>query len=441
MLNKKSEAYYRYKAEQARGVFPYFETDDIEQIVYDLLDDNSPLEALDVLDQGLKQHPDNESLTKLKVLILIHFQRLEEARELFAKYEGDGTDSTETLTFAFDVVTGKSRSALRRMLTKLRHKQIASVDYINLIDEMWTEIPDDVKIQYLSSAIDLISDSSEALARIGAMMMDLKHHEMAIPSLEKALDIDAYDIYTWQDLTRCAFELQDYDKCEESCDFGIAIDPNNPLFHFVRGFILLSQKFDFKAALESLIICKKVFEGELKHEDIAIPANEREAQISMTYDMLAQCYNNLDDIDNSIACYEKLVKRMPDHHEAMFELTRQYLDKGDFPKGLEMVNKAIKLNPRNTAYLSLKASILASMHCFEEAMETLDRLIKIKPGSKNFVLAKAELALGTHNYDVADKEFRKLLSMKPKEQTTKTLLKEYFLSIGDTDALKEIDEL
>lgn len=106
-----------------------------------------------------------------------------------------------------------------------------------------------------------------------------------------------------------------------------------------------------------------------------------------------------------------------------------------------MVNKAIKLNPRNTAYLSLKASILASMHCFEEAMETLDRLIKIKPGSKNFVLAKAELALGTHNYDVADKEFRKLLSMKPKEQTTKTLLKEYFLSIGDTDALKEIDEL
>ena len=440
-MQSKSEAYYRYKAEQARGVFPYFESDEIEQIVFDLLDDNLALEALEVIDQGLKLHPANESLVKLEILILIHIQRVEEARRLFEPYVNDGTDSTETLKFAFEVSVGHSRSALRKMLTKLRRKEIASVDYVNLIDEMWSEIPEEVKLQYLDTAVALIDDSSEALARIGAMLMDLKSFAMAIPALEKALDIDAYDIYTWQDLTRCAFELMDYDKCAEACDFGLAIDQNNPLLHFVKGFILLAEKHDSKGALESLLISQRYFEGKLNHEDIGIPKNEREAQISMTYDMLGQCYTDLDQIDDAIGCFEKLVERMPDNHEVMFELTQRYLDKGDFPKGLDMINKAIKYSQRNTAYLSLKASILASMHSFEEALETLDRLIKIKPSSKNFVLAKAELALGVHKYEIADKEFRKLLSMKPKEQAAKTLMREYFLSIGDTDALKEIDNL
>lgn len=441
MINNKSEAFYRYRAEQARGVFPYFESDEIEQIAYDLLDDDIAIEALDVLDQGLKMHPGNESLIKIKVLILIHFKRLDEAHELFDPFVNDGTEATETLKFAFEVVHGRSRSALRGLQVKLKRKQIQSVDFVNLVDEMWTEIPDDVKIDYLESTSKLITDSSEALARIGAMFMDLKEHAKAIDSLERALDIDAYDIYTWQDLTRCAFELQDYEKCEEGCEFGIAIDPNNPLLHFVRGFILLVQKGDFNGAIESLLLCKKFFEGELQHEEIQIPEHEREAQISMTYDMLAQCYGNLDDVDNSIKCYEKLISRMPDHHEAMFDLTRQYLDKGDFPKALDTINRAIKIEKKNTSYLSIKASILASMHYFDEALDTLDKLIKIKPSSKNFVLAKAELALGTHKYDIADSEFRKLLKMKPNEASTKSLMREYFLSIGDVEALNELDNL
>lgn len=440
-MNKKSNAYYRYKAEQAKGAFPYFESDDIEQIVYDLLDDDLTKEALYVLEEGLKQHPEDESLVKVQILILIHFQRLEEAHRLFAPYENDNTDSTATVTFAFEVAHGRSRSALRGIFSKLRRKDIASIDFVNLVDEMWSEIPDDVKFDYLTKAIGQINDNSEALARIGAMMMDLKQYPAAIPSLEKALDLDAYDIYTWQDLTRCAFEVQDYEKCEEACDFGIAIDPYNPLLNFVKGFILLSAHHDYTSALEYLLISKKVFEGEIEHEEVKIPNNELEAQISMTYDMLAECYTCQDRIDESIACYKKLIERMPDHHEALFELSQRYLDKGDFPKGLETINKAIKLKNRDTSYISLKASILASMHCFDEALETLDKLIKIKPASKNFVLAKAELALGTHKYEIADKEFRKLLSMKPKEQTTKQLLREYFLSIGDVEALKKIDNL
>lgn len=441
MGSKKSDAYYRYKAEQSRNVFPYFESDEIEQIVYDLLDDFNMLEAIDVINQGLKQHPNNEDLVKLKVLLLIHTLHVDEAKKLFEPYINDGTESTETLKFAFDVVDGKDLSAIRRLAARLHRKEISSIDFVNNIDEMWKEISSFGKFRALQAATKYIDDNSEALARVGAMYMDLNEFDNAIVVLERSLDIDAYDIYTWQDLARCTFELKLIDKCEEACEFGIAIDPTNPLLHFVRGFILIAEKQNYDEAIKSLEICKKFFEGELVHEEIAIPPQEIQAQISMTYDLLAQCYARIDETDKAIECYEKLIKRMPDNHEVMFEYTQLLLDKGDLPKALETINAAIKIKKRNTSYLSLKASILSTMHHFDEALEILDKLIKIKPSSKNFVLAKAELALGIKKYDIADTEFRRLLSMKPTEKNTIVLMKEYFLSIGDYEAVKEIEKL
>ena len=142
-MNKKSEAYYIYKAEQAKGVFPYFDSEEIEQIAYDLLDDQLSSEALFVLEEGLKMHPNDEQITKLKVLILIHCQRIDEARMLFAPFASDGTFTTQALLFAFDVVTGKSRSALRQLLTKVRRNEIDLLDFVNVVDDMWMEIPDD----------------------------------------------------------------------------------------------------------------------------------------------------------------------------------------------------------------------------------------------------------------------------------------------------------
>ena len=441
MAQKKSDAYYRYRSEQARGFFPYFEVEEIEDIMFDLLDDYLYSEALEVVNMGLKQHKDDEELVKLKILILIHMNCIEEAQSLFSPYKDDGTESTETLNFAFEVAAGRELSAIRRMATRLHKGEMSSLDYVNLIDEMWEEISSYGKHRAIEAAEKYIHDNTEALARVAAMCMDLNMQKRALPLLEKALDIDAYDIYLWQDLARCAFELRMIDKCEEACEFGIAIDPYNPLLHFVRGFIMASEKENFEEALESLEVCRKYFEGELQHDEINIPIRELQAQFSMTYDLLALCYSKLDEIDKAIENYEKLLVRVPDNHEIKFAYTQALLLKGDYPKALEIINEAIKVQKRNTAYLALKASRLASMHSFDEALETLDRLIKIKPKSKSFVLAKAELALGIKKYDVADKAFRKLLTMKPKEETMRRLMKDYFLSIGDNEAIQEIDSL
>lgn len=438
-MNKKSEAYYIYKAEQAKGTFPYFDSDEIEQIAYDLLDDQITSEALFVLDEGLKMHPQNEQLTKLKVMILIHCKRIDEARKILAPFASDGSFPTQALHFALDVLEGRSRSALRQMLTKLRRNEIDAIDFVNLVDDMWNEIPVDAKSDYIISAAQIITDNSEALARIGAMLMDLHFYPEAITTLEKSLDIDAYDILTWQDLARCALETFDIDKCREACDFGLAIDPKTPLLHFIRGYVAYSEDADLKTAIESLLIFKEHLEDRSENDKSPYVIDNFEMLISMTYDILGKSYFHQDEIDKAIEMFEKLLARIPSDHEGLFQLAMCYLDKGDQPKALEEIDKALGLKRRSTQYLALKTSILTSMHCFDEAMKTLDKIIKIKPKDKKYILAKAELALGLRQFDIADQAFRKLLSLKPTESSAKSLMREYFDSIGDTEALNQLD--
>ena len=438
-MNKKSEAYYIYKAEQAKGVFPYFDSEEIEQIAYDLLDDQLSSEALFVLEEGLKMHPNDERITKLKVLILIHCQRIDEERMLFAPFASDGTFTTQALLFAFDVVAGKSRSALRQLLTKVRRNEIDLLDFVNVVDDMWMEIPDDAKIDYLVSAAKIPTDKAEALARIGAMLMDLHLYSDAITALDKSLDIDAYDILTWQDLARCTLELYEIDKCKEACDFGLAIDPKNPLLHFVKGYVAFAEDADYKTTIESLNVFKDYLENNVECDKSFLFSDNSELQIAITYDILGKSYFRSDEIDKAIEMFEKFSARVPNDHEALFQISMCYLDKGDLPKALEAIDKALSVKRRSTSYLALKTSILASMHCFEEAIETLDKMIKIKPTDKKFILAKAELALGIRKFDIADQAFRKLLSLKPRESTTKSLMRQYFDSIGDTEALNQLD--
>lgn len=439
-MDKKSDAYYKYQAEKEKGQFSYYESDEIEQIVYDLLDDCHMLESLFVLDNiGLKLHPGDSMLLKIKALIYIHIGRVEDARALYLPFKDDNTFASEMLRVAFEIVDGRWRSALKGEIVKLKRKQLRSIDFVNIVDEVWDLLPRDWFDDYLIQASKVINDDAEALARLAAMLMDLGQKKYAIPVLEHSLDIDAYDIYSWQDLARCCFELEDYGKCEEACDLGLAIDETNPVLHFMRGNIRMLVNKDYAGAVEDLVFCRDYAEGTLKHEDLNIPMGEKETQVSLAYELLGQCYTNLDKADDAIKCYLKVVERNPKKHDAFLCLTQLYLDKGNLPEALAMIDKAILLSRRNTTYLSLKVSILASMHRFDEAIEVLDKLIILKPKSKNFILAKAELALGIHKFELADTEFRKLLLMAPHDSSTITLMKEYFESIGDIEALKIIN--
>lgn len=441
----KTRAYYQYMLDKVDGKIGWYSTDDIEQIVYDLLEEGDANEAMCACQIGLDQHPDDEFLEMVEAKVLVHMHRIDEAERLMTGKEETYSPFEISIRFGIMVNKGNVLQAFDYLHEQLTNEKITSLEFVEIVDEMFDCLPHATLASHLQQAASFCisndknqKEKAEALGRIGAMLMDCNCHGEAIPILEKALDQDAYDVFTWQDLSRCQFELKQYDRCANSCEMGLAIDPNNPLLNFALGFIRFSDE-DFEGSIEHLKIACDYAEGKLKHEEVRIDRTEAEQQAGLSFEMLGTAYMHLDRTDEAIECFLKLADRAPKADEIFMKLATLYMSKGDTPSALIQIDKAISLQPTLTEYKTLRVALLTDMHRFDEALAGLDELLKQQPRSKSFLLAKAELSMSLKRYDEADKTYRKLLKLKPKDYASKELMRAYFESIGDDEALKMIE--
>lgn len=442
---QKSRAYYQYMIDRVDQKQSYYSADEIGQIAYDLLDEGDAAEALRVCQMGLQQHPDDDYIELVKAKVLLHMHRFDEAERIL-KSQQDAEDDPFRISirFGLDIMQGKQEQAYNYLLANLKEGKLLLVEFVDIIDELFDAAFKSVTSAYLQVAYDMYTESgkkedklSETYARIGAMMMDCGSMERAIPILEKALDLDAYDVYSWQDLARCQFAMQSFGDCANSCEMGLAIDPKNPIFNFALGYIRYTEG-DYKEAVEHLEVSRQFAEGKIEHEELHLERFEIEQQMIVTYDLLGASYVALEKNEEAADCYKILVNRMPNCHEGYFHLATLMMERGDIRGALEYIDKAIEIEPENTAYLSLRVTLLTDLRRFEEALSGLNDLVKIDPKSKSFLLAQAELSLNLHHYEQADKAYRKLLKLKPSDHTSKELMRAYFESIGDNEALNQI---
>lgn len=441
---KKTRAYYQYMLDKADGKIGYYSAEDIEQLVYDLLEDGDAEEAMRACQIGLDQHPDDDYLELVEAKLLVLTQRADEAERLMKDKSEDTTPFDISIRFGIMVNRKQIKQAHDYLCQHLRNGKVSTMEYVGMLDEMFDIMPQTDMRSFLHEGfLDSIQkkkngqDEAEALGRIGAMLMDCNDHETAIPVLEKALDLDAYDVYTWQDLSRCQFELKMYDKCANSCEMGLAIDPQNPLFNFALGYIKFNEN-DFEGCVEHLRISCLYAEGKLKHEEVRVDRTEAEQQTMLSYEMLGTAYMQMERFDEAIECYLKLLDRGPMNDEICMKLAMVYMAKGDAASAIEKIETAIDLQPQKSEYKTLRVAILTDMHRFDEALNQLDELLEQQPHSKSFLLAKAELSMSLKRYDEADKAYRSLLQLKPRDNTSRTLLRTYFESIGDEEALRKL---
>lgn len=423
----------------------YYSSEDIQQVVYNLLEECDETEAMRACNIGLDQHPDDETLELVKAKVLLYQHNYDEAAFLLKNNSEKSSPFGIGIQFGIDIATGDQRKAFEQLLAYLKAGEISALEYIEIVDELFEQLPHQLSSEFIRKAADLLTNElsasneqdAEALGRMGALMMDSNCIKDAIPILEKALDVDAYDVYSWQDLTRCQFELKRFEDCRNSCEMGLAVDPSNPIFHFVLGYILFYDG-EVEACIEHLEQTRLYVEGKLKHEEVNIDKSELDHQISLTYELLGNAYKLSGHNDKSQACYETLVMRFPHFDEGYYRLSILATEKGDTPLALHYIEEALFISPENTTYEAFRVTLLNNLHRFEEALSGINHLVKLEPKSKAYLLAKAQMSLNMNHYKEADDAYRKLLKLKPKDEMTRELMRAYFESIGDEEALKKL---
>lgn len=444
-MHKKSRAYYQYMLDLADQKVSYYSTDDISQVIYDLLDDGDAVEAMTACQKGLDQHPHDEYLEMIEAKILLHLKRYKEADQLISGNPDENSPFGIGIRFGIEAQTSDQHEAFEHLFAHLKANDMTALEFVEIVDELFDLLPHSLTAEFMQQAAAHVTlkgenadtQDAEALGRMGALLMDCSCHREAIPILEHSIDIDAYDVYSWQDLSRCQFELQQYDQCRYSCEMGLAIDPKNPLFNFALGFILCQNK-EYADAIEHLELARDFAEGKIQHEDIHLERHEVEQQTSITYELLSHAYREIGEYDKSRECLEILIHRLPNYAEGFYRLATLDLEKGDRRSALKNVDKAVSIESENIIYHAFRVTLLTDLHKFEEALKGLDKLISLNPRSKTYLLAKAELSLNLRHFSEADTAYRALLKLNPKDSTTIEMMRSYFESIGDDEALNKL---
>ena len=97
-------------------------------------------------------------------------------------------------------------------------------------------------------------------------------------------------------------------------------------------------------------------------------------------------------LEQAQVIYESIVKKFPGNYDSLHLLGHLVYQKGDHARAVELIGRAIKLNPRNAAFHYNRGMILQEMGRLDSAVAGYDRALALRPEDAD-AWAKRGLAL------------------------------------------------
>jgi TolB-like protein/Tfp pilus assembly protein PilF len=256
--------------------------------------------------------------------------------------------------------------------------------------------------QFDTARADLLQMQDEIVTHLArAMDLQLPEAEAARFKRTQAANPDAEDL-----ALQCVAAIQkagyigrDADAGSRLCEQALAADPSN-----VRALTWLAVKTYYSVNVGGGADPKADLEraDELVSRALALdPKNAR------AHSLKGGVLNLQGRIDEAIAEYERALALDPAMMNAVAGLGWDFLRLGQFEKGLEFLDKAIRLSPHDPGLLqdyNGKAIAYFGLKQYDQAIESARRSIAISPNSDPYphMVLVAALAMGGHEAEARE---------------------------------------
>jgi tetratricopeptide (TPR) repeat protein len=207
---------------------------------------------------------------------------------------------------------------------------------------------------------------------------------------------------------RVGIHLGEADAGYRLCEQALAADPNN-----VHALTVLSVKFLFPVALGRSADPK----GDLgRADELVSRALALDPNFAGAHVVRANILRVQGRLDDAIAESERALALDPAHVDAYGTIGGAYSQLGQFEKGLEFTDKAIRLSPHDSGLIywyADKASDYIGLGQYDQAIEWARRAVAVGPNdpSAHYVLGRAYGHLG--QADKALEEYGKGIELTP----------------------------
>lgn len=429
-----TKAFRKYVEQLRTGCFTHFSESEYCEIAAIYVDDYNTVQAQAVLKRALKLYPKSKSLLQLQVTVLIDRGELKGAELVLDEYfRDDKSLTTEENRFLLAMKQCRYADACEIYYQALADGRATPQRACYRMDEVHDSIPHDLYVKTMQRMAALFPDHIALQQEVGANLLRAEATEEALPILNHALDLDAYDAVTWENLARCQYYMLDNDGCIHSCNMGLALDERNLFMRYFRGGLLYDRK-QYAEAIVDLRMAYDLFIGTIKEnvDRKPLPEDDKVHLTDDTLNMLTWAYELTGQMKECAFFWREMCKLHPTDAKVYHDLTLRLMDLGDLPGALESNAKSIEFAPKNERYLMLRASLLIScQRSPKQIAAAVSEVIKVNPESTQAWATLAELARQTGHLNEAYKFYCTLRDLKPTDGPIVRGMAAYFDSIGE----------
>ncbi|MCG8580947.1 MAG: hypothetical protein MI866_13580 [Bacteroidales bacterium] len=382
------QAIERYEKMISADKIEFFDVHQIESIYDFYFDKNLPEQAEKILTIGLAQHPNSSSLLVKKAVLIAENGEYDEALNILkavAPIESSNTDVMMTLGWIM-LQKNNIHKAIKYFWKAV---DIAYEDKADILLEISYNLNQHElyleSINFLKTLLEVEPNNENGLFEYAYSLDKVLEYEKSIEVYKKLLDVNPFSENGWYNIGIIHNKLGNYFEACKAYDFTIAINPYHEEAYFNKGNSLV-QSGCFKEAIDS-------YTEHITHSK----------DIGLTYQYIADCWEQLGNYDMAIRFYQITIKILPKQADAWYGMGTTLMEKANFSSGLQAIDQAISINPVNADYWFAHARGLFELDKAEDASRSLENGLNIDPNELTgwFELLKLKIVLND-NFDIAD---------------------------------------
>ncbi|HPA20079.1 MAG TPA: tetratricopeptide repeat protein [Verrucomicrobiae bacterium] len=168
-----------------------------------------------------------------------------------------------------------------------------------------------------------------------------------------------------------------------------------------------TEMHDFDRALAALAEAEKIAEF-----------GEQQASLPFIWFNRGIVFERKGDLAEAEGWLRKTIGAQPRHHPAMNYLSYTWADRGiNLAEALELVQKALELEPGNTAYLDTLGWVYFRLGRLDEALAEVDRALKAEPDEPEILQHRGDILEKLGRHQDARESWEKALKLDPDRAT------------------------
>lgn len=352
----------RYLSASREGKDPYFDADEIEDLLDSFEESDNYTYYDEVLALGLKLHPGSTELKIRQCRQFVYNEDFDSALSLIdniAETDNQDLDMLRLECYA-------SRKEYAKVLEYVETLEGRECEYLEELFEYVAPILNDMELQqeardFVDRGLLLFPDNLILKDELCFNLETAGDLSRAIEVCNELIDKNPYSCDYWFTLGRLYSMIGEYDKAIEAFDFALTCDDTDVELKMLKAYCLYMNE-SYEKAIEVY--------GEIAGEELVKDRIKP---------FMAECYIKLEDFDKG---YELLSDMLTETHpeyepSAYINLIRCCLETGHEEEVALVLQKATRLFPDNIRLLSLMALSQMDNGDEEQAMQTTDRIFDI----------------------------------------------------------------